>query len=69
MSATLIIVASVVALVVLAGVLLRGPHPENAAGHSDTHDDTTNHRFYDGVDRPAGPDAEGNMSGRSSPSE
>jgi hypothetical protein len=61
----LLAIISLVILVVLATTLLGGwsrfvKHPEETATHEHEDDDldTTSERFYRGVDRPAGPDAE-----------
>lgn len=50
----------VVVLVVGAMVFARyTKHPEQTAGHAGTPEDTASDRYYRGVDRPAGPDADG----------
>lgn len=56
----LIVVLIIVAALAIPMLIARkGPHPEQAATHTDDlSDDETSERFYRGVDRPAGPDAE-----------
>lgn len=54
-----VIVFAVALVVASAVVLLRQGSPEDTASHDDEPtDDTDSDRFYRGVDRPAGPDAD-----------
>lgn len=57
MKAVVIIVA-VLVIVALAVLLLRQGNPEDTATHGRSPADTDSERFYRGIDRPAGPDAE-----------
>ncbi|HEX2576813.1 MAG TPA: hypothetical protein VHK88_10730 [Aquihabitans sp.] len=52
---------AVVVLVLVAGAVFaskRVKHPEQTASHGEADVSSTSERFYRGVDRPAGPDAE-----------
>lgn len=61
--ALLILLVVVIAAVVVRATQVSG-RPEQAATHpEDLPEDTTSSRFYRGVDRPAGPDAEGSPPG------
>lgn len=53
-----IIAASLATVACVAWFLLSRQHPENAASHDDTATTSTSDELYEGVDRPAGPDAE-----------
>ncbi|MCU1358210.1 MAG: hypothetical protein JWM89_3628 [Acidimicrobiales bacterium] len=58
------VVLVVVIVVLAAWASTHVRHPEQTATHADEHlPDTTSARFYDGADRPAGPDAEDPPSG------
>lgn len=61
-TASILIVAALVLVVFLVWMTRVSGRPERTAGHDDRRDearpDTTSDRFYRGVDRPAGPDAE-----------
>jgi len=53
------ILVTVAVILGLAFVLWRQGHPEDTASHQeDVTTDSSSDRFYRGVDRPAGPDAE-----------
>lgn len=51
-----VVVVALVAAAILASKRVR--HPEQTAGHGETPVESRSERFYRGVDRPAGPDAE-----------
>jgi hypothetical protein len=53
-----VIVVAVLVIVALAVLLLRQGNPEETATHGGPPDDSDSERFYRGVERPAGPDAE-----------
>jgi hypothetical protein len=57
-STIVVIAASLMILFCVAWFLLSRQHPERAAAHADAERTTTSDELYDGVDRPAGPDAE-----------
>lgn len=55
----LVIALGVLAAVVAVGwFFLNRQNPERASRHQEHVTETRSERFYDGVDRPAGPDAE-----------
>jgi hypothetical protein len=54
----IVVAVAVVGVALIVFLLTRTKHPDETASHEDERPDTTNERFYRGVDRPAGPDAE-----------
>lgn len=60
MTTVVIVLACVAVVGVVAWMLATRRHPENAAGHDrGARARTRSEELYDGADRPAGPDAEG----------
>lgn len=56
---TVVIVLGVLAAIVAVGwFFLNRQNPEQASRHEEHVTETRSERFYDGADRPAGPDAE-----------
>lgn len=53
-----IVVGSISAVACVAWFVFGRRHPEQAATHLDNPPSTAAEEMYDGVDRPAGPDAE-----------
>lgn len=59
MNAALLILLVLVVLAITVAVAVVSGRPERTATHLDDEpEDSTSDRFYRGVDRPAGPDAE-----------
>jgi hypothetical protein len=55
---TLIVIVTAVIVVVLVVWFFVGKNPAQGEGDPHVHDGSSSDRFYSGVDRPAGPDAE-----------
>lgn len=57
-SIIVVVAAALLTVVCVAWFVFTRKHPENAATHGDAPPPTESGGLYDGVDRPAGPDAE-----------
>lgn len=58
MDIVVIVLAIVAVVAAVAWFVVNRQHPERASRHEDHVTETRSEQFYDGADRPAGPDAE-----------
>lgn len=58
MDIVVIVLAIVAVVAAIVWFVVNRQHPEQSSRHDDHVTETRSERLYDGVDRPAGPDAE-----------